>query len=35
MGYKVTKLSGLSDQNEPKFYFITDPDGYDVEIVRK
>lgn len=35
MGYKVTKLSGLSDSNTPKFYFITDPDGYDVEIVRK
>lgn len=35
MGYKVTDLSGLSDSNKPGFYFITDPDGYDIEIVRK
>nr|WP_277985526.1 VOC family protein [Miniphocaeibacter massiliensis] len=35
LGYKVTELSGLSDSNRPKFYFITDPDGYDIEIVRK
>lgn len=34
-GYKVTDLSGLSDSNIPGFYFITDPDGYDIEIVRK
>ncbi len=35
LGYKVTSLSGLSDSNKPTFYFITDPDGYDIEIVRK
>ena len=35
LGYKVTKLSGLSDANKPTYYFITDPDGYDIEIVRK
>lgn len=35
LGYKVTNLSGLSDSNVPGFYFITDPDGYDIEIVRK
>ena len=33
-GYKVTDLGGLSDSKEPKFYFITDPDGYDIEIIR-
>ena len=35
MGYKVTDLWGLSDSKIPKFYFITDPDGYDIEIIRK
>lgn len=35
MGYKVTDLWGLSDSKNPKFYFITDPDGYDIEIIRK
>lgn len=35
MGFKVTDLSGLSDDKIPHFYFITDPDGYDIEIIRK
>ncbi len=33
MGYKVTKLMGLPG-NPPRYYFITDPDGYDIEIIR-
>lgn len=33
MGYKVTKLMGLSGE-KPRFYFVTDPDGYDVEVIR-
>lgn len=33
MGYQVTKLSGLPG-DPPRFYFITDPDGYDVEVIR-
>ncbi len=33
MGYKVTKLMGLPGQ-PPRYYFVTDPDGYDVEIIR-
>ena len=33
-GYQVTKLSSLPG-NPPKFYFISDPDGYSVEIIRK
>ena len=33
MGYKVTKLMGLPD-SPPRFYFVTDPDGYDVEVIR-
>ncbi len=33
MGYKVTELSGLRGE-DPRFYFVTDPDGYDVEIIR-
>lgn len=34
-GFKVTDLMGLSDAKVPGYYFITDPDGYDIEIVRK
>jgi len=34
MGYKVTKLSGLPGSS-PKFYFMDDPDGYSIEIIRK
>jgi len=33
MGYKVTKMMGLPG-SPPKYYFVTDPDGYDVEIIR-
>ena len=34
MGYAPTPLKGLEAGN-PKFYFLTDPDGYRVEIVRQ
>lgn len=33
MGYKVTKLMGLPG-SPPQYYFVTDPDGYDVEVIR-
>lgn len=33
LGYKVTELTGLSGE-KPRFYFVTDPDGYDVEVIR-
>ncbi|QSX08323.1 VOC family protein [Alkalibacter rhizosphaerae] len=33
-GYPVTPIKGLSD-GPPKIYFITDPDGYKIEIIRK
>ena len=33
LGYKVTKLMGLPG-SPPRYYFVTDPDGYDVEIIR-
>ena len=33
MGYEVTDLSGLPG-NPPGFYFVTDPDGYDIEVIR-
>ena len=32
-GYKVTDLVGLPG-TPPSYYFITDPDGYDIEMVR-
>ncbi len=31
-GFIVTEISGLSDKSA-SFYFITDPDGYDIEII--
>lgn len=34
MGLKVSNLSGLPGE-PPRFYFITDPDGYLTEIIRK
>lgn len=34
LGYKVTKLMGLPG-TVPSYYFVTDPDGYDVEIIRR
>lgn len=33
LGYKVTDLMGLPGE-EPKYYFVTDPDGYKVEVIR-
>lgn len=33
MGYEVSKLSGLPGE-KPKYYFVTDPDGYRVEVIR-
>ncbi len=33
MGYEVSELSGLPG-SPPKFYFISDPDGYEVEVIR-
>lgn len=33
LGYQVTDLNGLPGQ-PPMFYFVTDPDGYRVEVVR-
>lgn len=33
MGYEVSNLSGLRGE-VPRFYFVTDPDGYRVEIIR-
>lgn len=34
MGYKVTKLMGLPG-SPPRYYFVTDPDGYEVEVIRR
>lgn len=34
MGYKVSELSGLPG-SPPRFYFITDPDGYETEVIRR
>ena len=33
MGYEVTPLKGLPGES-PKYYFVTDPDGYKVEVIR-
>lgn len=33
MGYEVTDLKGLPGE-PPKYYFVTDPDGYKVEVIR-
>ena len=33
MGYKVTELMGLPG-NPPGYYFVTDPDGFEIEIIR-
>jgi Glyoxalase/Bleomycin resistance protein/Dioxygenase superfamily. len=33
-GYKPTPLKGLSGDGKPRYYFITDPDGYKIEIIR-
>ena len=33
LGYKVTDLKGLPGE-APRYYFVTDPDGYQVEVIR-
>lgn len=33
MGYVVSELSALPG-SPPKLYFVTDPDGYEVEVIR-
>lgn len=33
MGYEVTPLKGLPGE-APHYYFVTDPDGYKVEVLR-
>lgn len=33
LGYEVTDLKGLPG-NEPRYYFVTDPDGYKIEVIR-
>ena len=33
-GYKVTDYTGLKG-GKPGYFFVTDPDGYDVEIIRE
>lgn len=33
LGYEVTDLKGLPGE-KPHYYFITDPDGYKVEVIR-
>ncbi len=33
MGYSVSNLSGLPGE-KPRYYFVTDPDGYRVEVIR-
>ncbi len=32
MGYEVTGLKGLPGE-PPKYYFVTDPDGYKIEVI--
>lgn len=34
MGLQITPLKGLT-AGKPKFYFVTDPDGFRVEVVRR
>lgn len=34
MGYEVTPLKGLPGE-EPYYYFVTDPDGYKVEVIKE
>ena len=33
LGYEVTDLKGLPG-SKPHYYFVTDPDGYKVEVIR-
>ena len=34
LDYKVTDLKGLPGE-EPHYYFVTDPDGYMIEVIRQ
>ncbi|NRZ34647.1 hypothetical protein DZE41_005075 [Clostridium beijerinckii] len=34
LGYEVTPLKGLPGE-KPGYYFVTDPDGYKVEVIRR
>ncbi len=34
MGYSCTDLKGLPGE-KPRYYFVTDPDGYRVEVIRR
>ncbi len=34
LGYEVTDLKGLPGE-KPGYYFVTDPDGYKVEVIRR
>lgn len=34
MGYNVTDLKGLPGE-PPRYYFLKDPDGYNIEIIRE
>ncbi len=33
MGYEVTELMGLPG-SPPRYYFVNDPDGYSIEVIR-
>lgn len=33
LGYEVTQLKGLPG-TKPSYYFVTDPDGYKIEVIR-
>lgn len=33
LGYEVTDFKGLPGQ-QPNYYFVTDPDGYKIEVIR-
>lgn len=33
MGYEVSEFTGLPGE-PPRYYFVTDPDGYEVEVLR-
>ena len=35
MGYQVSDIHSLSEEASGGFYFITDPDGYETEIIQK
>lgn len=34
-GFEPTQPKGLSGDGKPRYYFISDPDGYRIEIIRK